>query len=1091
MLSLLRMFLLSLCACFAVASFASWPVSVMPEGRCVKIRVAQTGMHELDYGMLRGLGFESPEKVAVFGYGGALPDEDNINHAVAVGLPRQAVMHHGGKLIFFGQSALRVSVGSMDPGVTPQVEANPYSRYGYYFLAETDPSQAREAEAFSDTTGVRHDVHLHVEAVDRDAVSYLGMGTGWFDVPFGQRDTSVYEFHPAGTAGDAVVHIKWLTDIAGSLTLDLQGGLVCGTDGLATEQVKGPSVCRSAVHCGLSGERPVKLTVGFDGAGTGFTAVDHVTLSCTLPNRLDGEAQRIMYMPPTLEGDFVDCRDAVEVWDITSAEDVRRYETVDGIITPRPCASVRRLVAFNPDRTLPVPEIVGEVDFGPIYDGLGQVDMIVVAHSAFEDAANELADMHRRYRGLNVKVVTDRQIYDALSSGAPSAQAIRAYAGYVYRQSDSRLKYLLLYGDGSYDNRGITIDGDFLPTYQCPQERYMFDPERSYCSDAYFGMMDSVVSPERMFYGDVHLGVGRLPVRTMDEAHSVNEKIRRHLTDQSLSAYAAEGVFLCDAGDRNLHLKNAEALALEFSSNSGAVVHKIYSDMSRWVDGKAPMARKELLRCLRSGCGYVNYVGHGTEYNIGGQDLWSNSAVAVSRYYVKPIVFNSSCLNGRFDGDRRSLAEEMLSCRDGGAVACIMAARSTDASYNQQLHLEFIRQVNDAAPGATLGDVWVKAQNRSVGTARSFNNSAYAINVRHFNLLGDPALPLPAAGYSVVTASVDGKEVPSDGESVATGCGVSVAGLVADAGGAKVQGFNGTVRVEAYLADVDRSSLGQDGSGMTVDVSYGDVPAAECAGLIKDGAFDVDVKLPMWTAGRRYRLVYKALAEDKCALGSLGGLVVGDFAGYESDVTAPAIAGLGLDGAVLSGMSVSPRAIVADIVDEESGLCLAGYVPGEGCSLSVDGVAVIGAASYIRHKGDGLWRLEYPLSGLCDGRHELTLSVSDNAGNRSELSETVTVINRDATVELTAESRAVRGKAVLEWTHGFDSDNVKTILIVRDLNGVTVCRERFEGADCRYEWNLCGLDGHPVDNGPYDCMLLATDGHRYNASKSVRIIVLH
>lgn len=1051
-------------------------------------------MHAIGYDMLRGLGFASPEKVAVFGYGGALPDEDNIYHAIDGGFPRQTSIHHDCKLIFFGQSGLKVNVRSMDTDVPPEVTANPYSRYGYYFLAETESTPDSDlVVAFSDTAGTRYNRHLHMEVIDRDSVSYLTTGAVWLDVPFRQRNTSVYEFDTMGIEVDAVLHIKWMTDVAGSLLPELQGGAIDATDGLVAGQVRDASFRRSKVRCRLSGAAPARLTVGFEesGGASGFSAVDHVALSCMLSNGLDGEAQRMMYVAHTDEGDFISCQDAVEVWDVTSPERVLRHETVDGMITPRPCGSVRCLVAFDPDKTLFMPEIVGEVINEDIYDGLEQVDMIVVAHPAYEDAANELADIHRRHQGLDVKVVTDSRIYDVMSSGAPSAQAIRAYAGYAYRQSGSELKYLLLYGDGSYDNRGITTSGDFLPTYQCPLERYVFDPERSYCSDAYFGMMDSVVDAERMFYGEVHLGVGRLPVRSVDEAHAVNEKIRRHLADGSLSAYASEGVFVCDAGDRNIHLKNTEALSAEFSAYPGSVVHKVYSDMSRWVGGKAPVAREELTRSLRSGCAYVHYVGHGTEYNIGGQDLWSNSTVAAVRYDVKPIVFNSSCLNGRFDGDRSSLAEEMLMCREGGAVACVMSARNTDASYNQQLHREFVRQVNGVVRGTTLGDVWKNAQNKCIGTARSFNNASYAVNVRHFNLLGDPALPLPCADYSAVATKIDGNELaPGDG-TVVTGCGVAVAGCVVDVGGAVVPDFNGSIRVRAYLADVVRSSLGQDGSGTTVEVSFDDVPVAECVGLVENGEFDVEINLPSGSAGRSYRLVYSALSAGRCASGGLDGLAVDGSSGYESDVTAPAIDGLGLKGAVLSGMTVSPGAIVADIVEEESGLCLAGYAPGMGCVLSVDGVAVKETASYIREEADGLWHLEYPLTEISDGRHELTLSVSDNADNRSEVSETVTIINRDAAVVLTTADRTVRGTAPLEWTHDFESDDVRAMLIIRDLNGRTVCREQLDCTACRYEWNLLGLDGRPVSNGPYDCMLLATDGRRYTSSPLLRIIVIH
>ena len=49
--------------------------SVLANGRWVKVRVPETGIYQLTDQMLRQAGFTDPERVKVYGYGGALQPE--------------------------------------------------------------------------------------------------------------------------------------------------------------------------------------------------------------------------------------------------------------------------------------------------------------------------------------------------------------------------------------------------------------------------------------------------------------------------------------------------------------------------------------------------------------------------------------------------------------------------------------------------------------------------------------------------------------------------------------------------------------------------------------------------------------------------------------------------------------------------------------------------------------------------------------------------------------------------------------------------------------------------------------------------------
>ncbi|MCM1504600.1 MAG: C25 family cysteine peptidase [Muribaculum sp.] len=1039
-------------------------------------------MYQLTKSRLADMGFESPEKVSVFGFGGVRFDDDNAVALMERDCPRQTSMWHGDKLIFYGEGPVAVEpADEYDNAV--KIRRSPYSLYGYYFLTESDPGSDAPLQIESGSLCSPINKHRHIEIIDGEKQCYDNLGTRWFDTPFQDSPINTYKFDAVESLMDvnANITVSWFTDTPGNLIFELGGGVISYSEALSAETVKKPSLRVGKIECDLSCGQHPELTLTFSNSKTkGFTAVDYVALDYLADNVLAGRPQMEMYMSGLNEGDYLEMQDVSEVWDVTSPSRVIRLEVSGGKVLPD--VACRKLIAFDPDRELMAPEVDGIVKTQNLFSDVDDCDMLIVTHYDFLDAAEELADIHERGQHLNVRVVTDEQIYNEFSSGQPSPLAIRAYVKWIFESGRGKMKYLLLYGDGSYDNRGILEKGIFLPTYQCPVERYMFDNEKSFCSDAYFGMTDDRINIDRVAFGEVSVSVGRITVRSEDEAFAVNQKVRRYIEGCSeLSACMNVGMFISDSGDSGVHLKNADALASLFSQREGAVAHKVYSDLTKWINGKGVGSKKEIAAYLRNGVGYVHYVGHGTEYNISGQDLWGVSDVSNNDYAISPIVFHSSCLNGRFDGDRRSLAEEMLVCPNGGAVSCIMASRNTDATYNQRLHKEFIDLVNHSDPGTSLGDVWKMSQNICVETARSVNNSTFATNVRHFNLIGDPALPLRLPEYKVLAISAG---------DITGGSGVAVKGEIRRASGEKHSGFNGRIEARVYRTDVSKPTLGQDGSNSRIEVDVEDVLIGYSVADVVDGAFDVLMKLPSVAGGCRYRILFFVNNGDMTAVGSMDGLTLSATDGWIDDATPPEIRSLSISGSSMSGMVVSPKLLYAEIVDKESGIFVDKCNPENSFRLTMDGTGMDIADMHVEALSDrGILRLAYTLPDISDGKHEFTLSVSDNAGNRAVKSLTFTSITRIAEICLDVESRSVRDEAVFSWTHDL-GDDAEVALLIRDMSGQTVFRKEFFGTESYFGWDLRGFDGDFVRDGMYRCFLLATDRRRYASSHPVGIVVL-
>jgi hypothetical protein len=85
--------------------------------------------------------------------------------------------------------------------------------------------------------------------------------------------------------------------------------------------------------------------------------------------------------------------------------------------------------------------------------------MVIVSFPDFIEYANELADYRRLKNGLDITVTTPEKIYNEFSSGRPDVTAIRNYMQYLYENAngdeDLLPKYLLMFGDGSFNNKSV------------------------------------------------------------------------------------------------------------------------------------------------------------------------------------------------------------------------------------------------------------------------------------------------------------------------------------------------------------------------------------------------------------------------------------------------------------------------------------------------------------------------------------------------------------------------------------------------------------------------------------------------------------
>ncbi len=160
-------------------------------------------------------------------------------------------------------------------------------------------------------------------------------------------------------------------------------------------------------------------------------------------------------------------------------------------------------------------------------------------------------------------VVTTQQIFNEFGSGSSDPVAIRDFVKMYYdkygNSTADKLKYLLLFGDASYDYKDRLADNtSFVPAWE---NNFSLDPLATYASDDFFGFLDDnedINSGAVTNYLDI--GIGRVPAKNADEAKNFVDKVEAYFDPKSFGPWRNSLTFIADDEDQNLHLQDAELI---------------------------------------------------------------------------------------------------------------------------------------------------------------------------------------------------------------------------------------------------------------------------------------------------------------------------------------------------------------------------------------------------------------------------------------------------------------------------------------------------------------------------------------------------
>ena len=378
------------------------------------------------------------------------------------------------------------------------------------------------------------------------------------------------------------------------------------------------------------------------------------------------------------------------------------------------------------------------------------VELLIITHDLFIYDGNRLAEFRRKNDQLNVKVVTVDEIYNQFSSSMPDIVAIRNYVKYLYDKTSEKLKYVLLFGDASYDYKDrISNNTNFVPTYQ---SRNSTNNIYSYSSDDFFGFLETNEGEwEEDMSGDhtLDVGIGRIPVNNLEDSKKVVDKLISYNNQSKLLGNWKNNIYLiADDGDYNIHQIHAEDHFKSINSSHPEYdIKKIYIDFfeQELIGGieKTLIGKFKLNEAIDNGSLILNYIGHGNEFLWAEERILDENTINSWRNRSKlPLFITATCEFGKFDDPLIVSGGEMMTIKgDGGAIALFTTTRPVFSTTNFKLNNEFYKHVFTKKNGKflRLGDIFRIIKNNSLSGP---------IN-RNFSLLGDPSLILNYPKYDI------------------------------------------------------------------------------------------------------------------------------------------------------------------------------------------------------------------------------------------------------------------------------------------------------------------------------------------------------
>lgn len=1091
--------------------------SVLNSGKWVKIQVAEDGIYKLTAADLKKMGFSNLDKVAVYGYGGWPLDED-FSTTYIDDVPEVAVWRSADYLLFYGKGPRKWEYSSSDKSFIHT--NNPYSNYGYYFVSEKETT-GRTMEKAASAAGATLQVTTFDDYVlhEEELVSVNSSGRELYGESFTSTLSRDFTISVPGITNDeGKATLSFISRGNGTITMNVDGNaLISGSVSVPSDEYEvARELYRERAWMADKGET-VKVNIGYSTTGHKNVHLNYFRLQ--MKRQLKVYDNYTFFRSLSARGNasrfVIQGADASTlVFDVTDGVNPQQMETsLNGTelsFSIPASASLREFVVVKPSQ-IKAPVTVGEVANQNLH-ALPQQDMIIIAQPNFTTQAERLAEAHRTKDNLTVRVVTPESIYNEFSSGTPDATAYRRFMKMFYDRKTSEAdapKYLLLFGDGSFDNRKLTsawksVDmSNMLLTYQTENSL----SSQSYVIDDYFGFLDDADNKKSLQNKKLCLGIGRFPIRTVEQATQMVDKVISYMENKNTGSWKNNLCFMADDGSNTdgfmtEHMEFADQLAgYVESEHPEFLVNKLYYDAYKkdMTAGTYPDVRSGLQKLLKDGLLLFNYTGHGGTTALSDEKVLTQTDINQFTYTHLPVWVTATCDFTRFDDLNTSAGEDVFLNKSSGGIALFTTVRVAYSRPNFPINDNVIRNLFERNNGRrrTLGEVMQATKNTL--------SSVYKLG---FCLIGDPAVKMAYPEFGMKVTTVNGQSVDGNSISFKALEKITVEGEVLDVSGQLVTDFTGIVNPTVKDSKVTVTCLKNSNKDDSPAFTFTDYPNTIFIGndSVRNGKFSFTFTVPKDISYSNLQGKMNLYAVDTKsgneAQGNFDNFIVGGTSDTaETDTIGPEIRALYLnDTTFVDGGQVNTTPYFVAELWDKSGVNITGSSVGHDMMLVIDESTVLSynLNSYyeLLPGEDGTGIVKFPIPALEPGKHTAEFWVWDILNNSTVRTFTFEVVEglKPFLFDVIATPGIAREQVTFHLMHNRPESRMRVGIMVYDLAGRQLWKHEESGTSGLFEnytvsWDLTS-GGARMRPGVYIYRAAISTDNSKDATKARKFIIL-
>lgn len=1123
------------------SSKSSASTSVLATGTFYKVCASQTGMYKLTYTDLVTLGINvsgiDPRSISLFGNGGGMLSEKNSDpryddlqeNAIFVSGQSDGKFDETDYILFYATSPVTWKYNTAEGRFRHSI--NLYSDNTCYFLS-TDKGTAKRYSASVTPSGTAtHTVttfndyqYHHV-----DKYNLLKTGREWYGESF--ETVSSYDFAFAFPNVDASKQIHVRSEVA-ARSSSISSFVVKANGYSSTSNVAAVSFSQYNGEYAKAATNQLNYTPSSSTVDVNISYVKPIQNALGWLNYIEVNAQQhlkfygnqMLFRNVDCVGsgnitEFVmgDASSALTILNVTDPinPSIVQY-TLNGssLSFKATTATLQEFIAYN-SASFYSPSLLGSVSNQNLH-ALSVPDMLIITHETLKTEADRVAKLHRDLDGMLVHVVTIAQVYNEFSSGIQDVSAIRDFAKMFYDRdtlnAQKKFKYLMLVGDGSYDYKSRFKDNsNLIPTYESPMS---LQPIGSYLTDDFFGLLDNGEGLNAN--GSIDIGIGRLPVKTLEEVKPIVDKLYRYTSavnlvtkEESDYIFSNYGdwrniiTFIADDEDNNLHIIQSDQLAtLVDTTYKQFNVEKIYLDSYKQISNSSGQRYPEVNAAINSrvnrGALIMNYTGHGGELGLAHERVLGLADINTWTNTNNMMVFiTATCEFSRFDDPERTAAGEYVLLSDtGGAIALFTTTRLAFASSNYALNKSFYNyaftKINGEFP--KLGDLIRQTKNANA------NNE----NIKNFVLLGDPALQMVYPKHEVVTTLINQDSIAVFNDTIHALSTVSVSGYIADASGNKLTTFNGELVAKIFDKENVVTTNANDASSTPKTFKVRNSILYKGKASVVNGEFTYSFIVPKDIA---YNIDYGkishyAMSDEADASGYYNGVLIGGFSSnYDLDTEGPVIKLFMNDTTFDSGDITDENPILLAYISDKNGINTTGNGIGHDIVAFLDddynNTVVLNDYYSAEMDSYNKGKARYPFSKLSIGKHTVTVRAWDIYNNTSTSTIEFEVQNSISLAidDVKFYPNPLRDRSTFYFQHNLPNRLLDVEIEIYSLDGrlVKLINEGSKSYGYNSQtisWDGTGNDGGQVEQGIYVYRMKVISPEGFSATKSGKLVVL-